>query len=151
MSRSTSALDGQPYVSKRLGWPFLIIPVLLVAIYSMLSYISLADQSTFFSSMDIPEPSNEFLIWSWGGKNSAMVAVLLAGVLTRVRLVVVISLVMLLVGQMGDVNAGAQSGTNVFVTWIAFGLVVAQAGLLLWDRSRERASLAQATATPVAA
>ncbi|MEM9562838.1 MAG: hypothetical protein AAGA93_09490 [Actinomycetota bacterium] len=151
MSRSTSVLDGQTYVSKRLAWPFLIIPALLVAIYGMLSYISLADQSTFFSSMDIPEPSNEFLIWSWGGKNSAMVAVLLAGVITRVRLVVVISLIMLLVGQMGDVNAGAQSGTNVFVTWIAFGLVVAQGALLLWDRSREQASATQATATPVAA
>ncbi len=138
----TSALDGRPYTSKRLGWPLLAIPTLLVAIYTMLSYVSLADQSFFYSSMDIPEPSNEFLLWSWGGKNSAMVAVLLAGVITRVRLVVVISLIMLVVGQLGDINAGAQSGTNVFITWIALGLVAAQSALLWWDRSREPAGVA---------
>ncbi|MEM7274300.1 MAG: hypothetical protein AAF547_14550 [Actinomycetota bacterium] len=139
MNQST-LLNGSPYVTKRLAWPLLIVPVLLVAIYSMLSFLSLGDQDFFYSSMDIPVPNNEFLLWSWGGKNSAMVLVLLAGVVTRVRLVVVISLLMLLVGQAGDINAGAQSGTNVFVTWIAFGLVVVQGLLLLWDRNRERAA-----------
>ncbi len=123
--------------TKRLDWPMLIVPGLLVLIYGMLSFISLADQSSFYDSMDIPVPSNEFLIWSWGGKNSAMVLVLLAGLVTRARLVVVISLAMLLVGQAGDINAGAQSGTNVFVTWIAFGLVVVEAAVLVWDRQRE--------------
>ena len=124
------------YQSERLAWPLLIVPSMLVVIYGFLSYIALSDQALFYESMDIPAPEHEFLIWSWGGKNSAMVAVLLSGVVTRVRLIVVVSLVMLLVGQLGDVNAGAQSGTNVFVTWIAFALVVVQAALLIWDRRR---------------
>lgn len=134
MNEPTTAPD--VLVTKRLRWPLLVIPALLVLIYGMLSYISLADPTTFYDSMDIPVPSNEFLLWSWGGKNSAMVLVLLAGLVTRARLVVVVSLVMLLVGQLGDINAGAQSDTNVFVTWIAFTLVVIQAALLVWDARR---------------
>lgn len=120
--------------ARRLGWPLLAIPVLLILIYGMLSVISLGDQTFFYESMDIPVPDNEFLLWSWGGKNTAMLVVLIAGVATRLRAVVLTGLVMLLVGQAGDINAGAQSGTNVFITWIAFGLVVAQLALLAWDR-----------------
>lgn len=121
---------------RRLGWPLLVIPGLLILIYGMLSVISLFDQTSFYESMDIPVPEHEFLLWSWGGKNTAMLTVLVAGVLTRLRVVVIISLAMLLVGQLGDINAGAQSGTNVFITWIAFGLVVAQSALLVWDHRR---------------
>ena len=33
--------------------------------------------------------------------------------------------------QIGDVNAGAQSGVDVFVTWIAFALTAAQLALVL--------------------
>ena len=124
------------YTTKRLGWPLVVIPGLLVLIYGMLSFISLSDQSFFYESMEIPVPATEFLIWSWGGKNSAMLFVLVAGVVTRLRLVVVLSLGMLLVGQLGDINAGAQSGVNVFVTWIAFALVCAQIVLLIWDERR---------------
>ncbi len=123
---------------RRLGLPFLIIPALLVLIYGMLSFISLSDQSFFYESMDIPVPEHEFLLWSWGGKNTAMLVVLLAGLVTRLRVVVLVGLVMLLVGQAGDINAGAQSGTNVFVTWIAFGLVLAQLALLGFDEWRRR-------------
>lgn len=121
---------------RRLGWPLLVIPGLLVLIYGMLSVISLFDQTTFYESMDIPIPEHEFLLWSWGGKNTAMITVLVAGLVTRLRVVVMISLAMLLVGQLGDINAGAQSGTNVFITWIAFGLVVAESALLVWDHRR---------------
>ncbi len=57
---------------RRLGLPFLIIPTLLVLIYGMLSFISLSDQTLFYESMDIPVPEHEFLLWSWGGKNTAI-------------------------------------------------------------------------------
>ena len=116
----------------RLRWPFLVVPALLVLIYGMLSYISLADQSFFYESMEIPVPENEFLLWSWGGKNSAMLAVLVLGIASRRALPVLIAMAMLLVGQFGDINAGAQSGVNVFVTYIALALVVVQLGLLFF-------------------
>lgn len=124
------------HVTKRLSWPMVAIPGVLVLIYGMLSFISLGDQSFFYESMEIPTPEHEFLLWSWGGKNTAMLAVIAAGFLSRLRLVVGLSLGMLLVGQLGDINAGAQSGTNVFITWIAFGLVVAQIALMELDRRR---------------
>ncbi|MEM9890305.1 MAG: hypothetical protein AAF962_05535 [Actinomycetota bacterium] len=126
-------MNGTTVSVRRLGLPLVVVPGLLVLVYGMLSFISLFDQSSFYSSMDIPTPEHEFLLWSWGGKNSAMVLVLLAGVITRLRPIVITSMAMLLVGQAGDINAGAQSGTNVFVTWIAFGLVVVQIALLVWD------------------
>ncbi len=116
----------------RLRWPFLVVPSLLVLIYGMLSYISLADQSFFYESMEIPVPENEFLLWSWGGKNSAMLAVLVLGIASRRALPVLIAMAMLLVGQFGDINAGAQSGVNVFITYIALALVLVQLGLLFF-------------------
>ena len=112
---------------------------MLILIYGMLSVIALFDQDSFYSSMDIPVPANEFLIWSWAGKNTAMLTILVIALVTRLRVMVYASLAMLLVGQAGDINAGAQSGTNVFVTWIAFGLVVVQIGLLWWDARRSEA------------
>lgn len=127
------------YQTKRLGWPLVVIPVLLVAIYSMLSYISLGDQAFFYESMEINVPDNEFLLWSWGGKNTAMLTVLTVAVLTRLRVLVVTALAVLFVGQLGDINAGAQSGVNVFVTWIALSLVVVQSIVLLVDWRRDRA------------
>ena len=115
---------------RRLPVTHLVIPGLLVLIYGMLSYLAFADQDFFYDSMEIPVPSNEFLLWSWGGKNTAMLVALLAAVLTRRSLLMVVAMAVLVTGQMGDVNAGAQSGVNVFVTWIAFGLVVAQTTLM---------------------
>ena len=115
---------------RRLPVTHLVIPGLLVLIYGMLSYLAFADQDFFYDSMEIPVPSNEFLLWSWGGKNTAMLVALLAAVLTRRSLLMVVAMAVLVTGQMGDVNAGAQSGVNVFITWIAFGLVVAQTTLM---------------------
>ena len=132
------------YTTKRLGLPLLIIPGLLILIYGMLTYLAFADQALFYESMDIPTPENEFLLWSWGGKNTAMLTILLVGVVTRLRVLVVAGLLMLIVGQLGDINAGAQSGTNVFITWIALGLVVVEATLLLWDGRRSPTPLPQA-------
>ena len=63
--------------------------------------------------MEIPVPEHEFLLWSWGGKNTAMVAVLLAGVITRARLVVVISLLMLLVMNARATKALRAAGYKV--------------------------------------
>ena len=115
---------------RRLPVTHLVIPGLLVLIYGMLSYLAFADQDFFYDSMEIPVPSNEFLLWSWGGKNTAMLVALLAAVLTRRSLLMVVAMAVLVTGQMGDVNAGAQSGVDVFITWIAFGLVVAQTTLM---------------------
>ena len=129
----TTSATSSTYTTKRLGWRFAVIPAALVAIYTMLSYISLADQDFFYESMDINVPDNEFLLWSWGGKNSAMLTVLAAATITRLRILVVTALAVLVVGQLGDINAGAQSGTNVFVTWIALTLVAIQAALLTYD------------------
>lgn len=123
--------DATYVTTKRLPWRLLAVPGMLVAIYTMLSYLAFADQEFFFESMEIAEPSNTFMIWSWGGKNTAMVAVLIAALITRLRVVVVIAMAMLLVGQIGDINAGVQSGTNVFITFIALALVAIEA-ILLW-------------------
>ena len=73
------------------------------------------------------------------GKNTTVLVGLIIATVTRLRVVLVTLLTMLLVMQMGDVNAGAQSGTNVFITWIAFGLTVAELALLAWDRQRDTA------------
>ncbi len=130
---------GSVHTTKRLAWPLMVVPGLLVLIYAMLSFLALADQAFFYESMEIPTPDNEFLLWSWGGKNTAMVAVLAIATFTRLRLLVVTALVMLFVGQVGDLNAGAQSGTSVFVTWLALTLVVVEVGLLWLDHRRNSA------------
>ena len=104
-----------------------------MAIYGMLSFIAFFDQTSFFESMDIPIPANEFMIWSWAGKNTALLLVMSVAFITRQRPLVVTSIAMLLVMQAGDVNAGAQSGTNVFITWIAFALTVLLTALVARD------------------
>lgn len=132
-------MTASTYQTKRLRPLMLIIPALLILIYGMLSYLAFFDQSFFYESMEIPTPEHEFLLWSWGGKNTAVLVGLIIATATRLRVVLVTLLTMLLVMQMGDVNAGAQSGTNVFITWIAFGLTVAELALLAWDRRRDTA------------
>ncbi|MEM7284725.1 MAG: hypothetical protein AAF480_00100 [Actinomycetota bacterium] len=114
---------------------------LLMAIYAMLSFIALFDQTSFFESMDIPIPANEFMIWSWAGKNTALLVVMSVAFVTRLRFLVVTTIAMLLVMQAGDVNAGAQSGTNVFVTWIAFALTALLAALVAWDWRRSESAV----------
>lgn len=54
----------------------LIPSVLLIAIYSMLSWLAFTNQTFFFEGMTIPIPEHFFMIWSWGGKNTAMVVVI---------------------------------------------------------------------------
>lgn len=122
--------------SVRLGWAMVAPSFLLIAIYTMLSYLGFADQTFFYESMEIPVPSNEFLLYSWAGKNTAVLLGLIIATLSRLRILVLTVIAMLFTMQMGDVNAGAQSGVNVFITWIAFALTAAQLGLVLVDARR---------------
>ena len=97
------------YQTKRLSPPLLIIPGLLILIYAMLSYLAFFDQSFFYESMEIPTPDHEFLLWSWGGKNTAVLLTLVIAAASRLRVLLVTVLVALVAMQIGDVNAGAQS------------------------------------------
>ena len=108
----------------------LIPSALLVFIYIMLSYLAFANPGFWYESMGIPTPEHGFLLMSWGGKNNAMVVALLLGVLSRQRLSVAIAMAVLLTGQMGDALAGAQTGVNVFVTYIALAVVIVQLVLM---------------------
>ena len=135
-----SSTDARPSAllepDARLPWPALAPAALLIAIYSMLSYIGFVDQAFFYDSMEIPVPSNEFLLYSWAGKNTAVLLGLVIATATRLRILVLTSIAMLVTMQMGDVNAGAQSGVNVFVTWIAFALTMVQLGLVVRNARR---------------
>lgn len=122
-----------------------LIPVaLLFALYTMLSWLAFTNQTFFFESMTIPIPEHFFMIWSWGGKNTAMVVVLLLSLLSRRALPLAIACAMLLTGQMGDINAGLRTDVDVFITWIALALTLGQIGLLY-------VALARATEAPDAA
>lgn len=122
----------QTHTTPVLPWRFIVPSGLLIAIYAMLSYVALVDQPFFYESMEIPTPANDFLLWSWGGKNTAVLVGLVVAAVTRYRFMVLAAMAMLVVMQMGDVNAGARSGVNVFVTWIAFALTVLQVGLVIF-------------------
>ena len=108
----------------------LIPSAVLLLIYTMLSYLAFADPGFWYESMGIPTPEHGFLLLSWGGKNNAMVVALLLGAISRQRLPVAIAMAVLFTGQMGDAFAGAQTGVNVFVTYIALAFVVVQLVLM---------------------
>lgn len=118
------------FENKPLPFWSLIPAGFLVAIYSMLSWLAFSDQKFFFESMTIPIPEHFFMIWSWGGKNTAMVVALLLSLLSRRALPLAIACAMLLAGQMGDINAGLRTEVNVFITWIAFVMTLSQIALL---------------------
>lgn len=73
--------------------------------------------------MAMPYPNHDFLIWSWAGKNSAIVIGLLLSILSRRNLPLIIMMAVLLTMQLGDIYAGAKTGVNVFVTYMALSLV----------------------------
>lgn len=104
----------------------LIPSVFIILIYVMLSYLAFADQLFWYESMGIPIPEHDFLLLSWGGKNTAMVVSILLAVLSRQRLPILIAMAVFLTGQFGDINAGVQTGVNVFVTYIGMAFVVLQ-------------------------
>ena len=104
-----------------------VIPsCLLVAIYTLLSWLAFTNQVFFFESMTIPVPEHFFMIWSWGGKNTAMIVVIALSALSRRALPLAMACAMLLTGQIGDINAGLRTNVNVFVTWIALAVTLAQ-------------------------
>lgn len=123
----------------------LIPSVLLLLIYLMLSYLAFVDPTFWYESMGIPVPEHGFLLLSWGGKNNAMVISLLLALISRQRLPLAIAMAVLFTGQMGDANAGAQTGVNVFVTYIALALVIVQ--LILMYASYNRNATARYSST----
>lgn len=125
--------------TEKLPLPLLIVPVLLIAVYTMLSWLAFGDQSFFYSSMEIPVPEHGFLLLSWGGKNTAIVVALLLATLSRQRLPLWMMLAALLTMQFGDINAGFQTNVNVFVTYIGMTLVIIQAVLMALPQFRSQA------------
>lgn len=125
--------------TQKVSWPLLIVPVLLIAIYSMLSIYSFTDPQGFYEVMEIPFAEHQFFIQSWAGKNTAMLSVLIMAALVRRRLLIYVSLIMLLVGQFGDALAGFRTDVNVFITYVALALVVIEFILLavIKDKSSE--------------
>ncbi|MEM7110929.1 MAG: hypothetical protein AAF614_00750 [Chloroflexota bacterium] len=121
-------------------WAF-IPGLFLLLIYGMLSYLAFADPTFWYESMGIPTPEHGFLLLSWGGKNNAMFISLLLGLLSRQRLPVAIALAVLLTGQLGDSFAGAQTGVNVFVTYIGMGFVALQLVFMYLSHGRQAAKL----------
>ncbi|MEM9951098.1 MAG: hypothetical protein AAF846_05845 [Chloroflexota bacterium] len=115
----------------------LIVPALLVALYTMLSWLAFTDPTFFYESMEIPIPEHGFMLLSWGGKNGAIVVALLLATLSRQRLPIWIMLVALVTMQFGDINAGFQTNVNVFITYIGLTMVVIEAGLLVFAYNRQ--------------
>ncbi len=128
-----NAFTGQ---SKLPYWA-LIPAVLIILVYTMLSYIAFFDPASWYSSMGIPQPEHGFIITSWGGKNSAMVVSMLLALISRRRLPMAIALAVFFTGQIADAVAGAQTGVSVFITYVGMALVVAQLAVMLVSRQGE--------------
>lgn len=125
------------FSNAKLPWWLLVVPGLLVGIYSLLSYVAFSNPNEFFSSMNIPIPEHDFMILSWGGKNTAIVVGLLLSIISRRILPLTIMLVVLLTMQAGDINAGARTNVNVFVTYIGlFGVILEILLLGIYSRKK---------------
>ncbi len=120
----------------------LIVPTLLVLIYSMLSWLAFTDLEFFYTSMDIPIPEHGFMLLSWGGKNTAIVVGLILAILSRQLLPLLIMMVVLVTMQFGDINAGFQTNVNVFITFIGLGGVILEAILIWFWSSRSQQAIA---------
>ncbi|MEM8863028.1 MAG: hypothetical protein AAGD96_32355 [Chloroflexota bacterium] len=120
--------------NSKLPWWALIPAVLIILVYGMLSFIAFFNPESWYGSMGIPVPEHAFLLISWGGKNTAMVVSILLALISRQRLPMAIALAVFFTGQLGDTVAGAQTGVNVFVTYIGMGLVAAQL-VVMWASS----------------
>ena len=135
--------------SSKLPWWALIPAVLIILVYSMLSYIAFFDPASWYSSMGIPQPEHGFIITSWGGKNTAMVVSILLALISRRRLPMAIALAVFFTGQIGDAVAGAQTGVNVFITYIGMGLVAAQlVAMLISSQSSESTADVEVAGSP---
>ena len=112
--------------TERLPLWVLIPSVFIILVYSMLSFLAFTNPEFFYTSMTIPIPEHGFMLLSWGGKNTAMVMGILLATLGRRALPLVIMMGVFLTGQFGDINAGAQTNVNVFVTYIGMGFIILQ-------------------------
>ncbi|MEM7029040.1 MAG: hypothetical protein AAF629_05565 [Chloroflexota bacterium] len=133
-------------LTKKLPLWLLIVPTLLVLIYSMLSFIAFTDPISFHESMTIPVPEHGFMLLSWGGKNTAIVVGLILAILSRQQLPLLIMMAVLVTMQFGDINAGTRTNVNVFVTYIGLGGVILEMILYAYWRSREQNVTSVATA-----
>lgn len=122
-------------IAKKVPLWLLIPPVLLILIYSMLSWLAFTDPIFFHESMTIPVPGHGFMLLSWGGKNTAIVVGLLLATLSRQLLPILIMMAVLLTMQFGDINAGARTNVNVFITYIGLALVALEL-VLIWVTQR---------------
>lgn len=123
-----------------LPWWVLVPAVILILIYSMLSWLAFTNAEFFYTSMTIPIPEHGFLLLSWGGKNTAMVVGLLLTALSRRRLPLLIMMGLFLTGQFGDINAGVRTNVNVFITYIGMAFVVLELILLSIYQARRVAT-----------
>lgn len=129
-------------IQEKLPIWLLIIPGLLVLLYAFLSWLAFAEPTFFYTSMEIPIPEHEFMLLSWGGKNTAIVVGLLLATLTRRLIPLVIMMGVLLTMQFGDINAGVRSGVDVFLTFVGLSCVVLEGILLSVWRYRKKATMA---------
>ena len=124
--------------TKKLPLWLLVVPALLILIYSMLSWLAFADVEFVFTSMEIPVPEHGFMLISWDGKNTAIVVGLLLATLSRQRLPLLIMMAVLVTMQFGDIVAGARTNVNVFIIYIGLGLVVLELILIGLSQSRTK-------------
>ena len=95
--------------------------------------------------MTIPIPEHGFMLLSWGGKNTAIVVGLILAMVSRRLQTILIMMGVLLTMQFGDINAGARTNVNVFVTYIGMGFVIFELILVGVWQSRKANQAAPAT------
>ena len=119
-------------MDKKISFGYLIIPFLLILLYGMLSYLAFFNQVFFFESMNMPIPNHDFLIWSWGGKNTAIVVALVGMTFLRSKQGLLVILLALIVMQLGDINAGLRTNVDVNLTYLGLALVLIEIVILLF-------------------
>lgn len=118
-----------------LPWWLLIIPALLVLLYGALSWIVWIEPTWFHSAMKTTEQG--FLLFSWAGKNAALVIALLLATIARQSLPLIIILVALIVTQLNDIFAGVRTDVTTNLSYIGLTLVMIEL-FLLWLITQER-------------
>lgn len=123
-------------MNEKISIKYLVIPFLLILLYGMLSYLAFFNHAFFFESMNMPTPNHDFLIWSWGGKNTALVVGLIGATYLRHKQSLIIMLIALLVMQLGDINAGLRTNVDVFITYVGMALVLIQLAIFSFAKKK---------------
>lgn len=118
-----------------LPWWALIIPALLILLYGWLSWLAWFDPIWFYGSMKTTEQG--FLLFSWGGKNAAIVVGLLLASIYRRKPPLIIALVTLIVTQLVDIFAGVKTDVTTSLGYVGLTLVMIEL-FLLWVIEQER-------------